>query len=344
MTVPDFFQSNHRFNSHLVHRPRRLRKPLIRNLIRENHLRASDLIMPIFIAEGKGVKEDIPNMPGQYRYSLDQALKVIKEWVIDEKKGKPGIGALLLFGIPDPKSKDYKGSPALDPKGLIPRSVEAIKSHFPQILIITDLCFCEYTDHGHCGIINQDGELDNDRTLDILGEQAIIHAQAGVDIVAPSGMVDGMVGVIRQSLDNGKFNDVAIMSYTVKYVSHFYGPFRSAVNSIPGFGNRRGYQMDPANAREALRETERDVVEGVDILMVKPGMPYLDIVRDLFHKFPLPLAVYQVSGEYAMIKWASQNGSFSEREAVMESLLAMKRAGASMIISYFAAEVAKYLP
>lgn len=333
-------------NEFLRKRPRRLRSnPTIRALTAEHTLQSTDFIMPVFLVEGKNKKEEIPSMPGQYRYSIDELLKELAVWTAPTPRPENALRAVLLFGIVADQKKDATGSIALKKTGIVPMGVRAIKKHFPELLVITDLCFCEYTSHGHCGIIAKTGKLDNDATLEILAKQAIVHAEAGADIIAPSGMIDGMVAAIRSALDENKnkgFNEVGIMSYAVKYASAYYGPFREAVQSRPDFGDRKAYQMQPANAREALREAELDISQGADILMVKPGMPYLDIVSKL-NTYHLPIAVYQVSGEYAMIKAAAEKGYLNESEIMWESLLAMKRAGARLIISYYAVEAIKRL-
>ena len=317
------------------YRPRRLRRTEnIRALVRETHLTVDDLIYPIFICEGKKVKQEIRSMPEVYRFSIDQALEDIKEAV------DLGIKAVLLFGIPD--KKDEIGTSAYIEKGIIQRAVKAIKDKFPELIVITDVCLCEYTSHGHCGII-KDGEVDNDLTLEQLARVAVSHAKAGADIVAPSDMMDGRVGRIREALDSVGFTNVAIMSYSVKYCSSFYGPFREAAESAPKFGDRRSYQMDPANSREALREAYLDIEEGADIIMVKPAMPYLDIIKMLREEFNYPVAAYQVSGEYAMIRAAGKLGWLDEDRVLWESLISIKRAGADLIITYFAKKVAKML-
>ncbi len=317
------------------YRPRRLRRTEnIRTLVRETHLSVNDLIYPLFICEGKKIKQEIQSMPEVYRFSIDNALEDIKEAV------DLGIKAILLFGIPD--KKDEVGSSAYTKNGIIQKAIKAIKDRFPELVVITDVCLCEYTSHGHCGII-KNGEVDNDSTLEQLAKIAVSHAKAGADIVAPSDMMDGRVGRIREALDDAGFSNVAIMSYSVKYCSAFYGPFREAAESAPKFGDRRSYQMDPANSREALREAYLDIEEGADILMVKPAMPYLDIIKMLRTEFNYPLAAYQVSGEYAMIKAAAKMGWLDEDRILWESLISIKRAGADLIITYFAKKIAKML-
>ncbi len=317
------------------YRPRRLRRTEnIRALVRETHLRVDDLIYPLFICEGKNIKQEIKSMPEVYRFSIDKALEDIKEAV------ELGIKAVLLFGIPD--KKDEIGSSAYAKDGIIQKAVKRIKDKFPELVVITDVCLCEYTSHGHCGIIKK-GEVDNDLTLEQLARIAVSHAKAGADIVAPSDMMDGRVARIREALDEAGFSQVAIMSYSVKYCSAFYGPFREAADSAPKFGDRRSYQMDPANSREALREAYLDIEEGADIIMVKPAMPYLDIIKMLRTEFNHPVAAYQVSGEYAMIKAAAKLGWLDEERILWESLISIKRAGADLIITYFAKKVAKKL-
>jgi porphobilinogen synthase len=297
-------------------------------------LKIDDLIYPIFIEEGKGIKKEIESMPGIFRFSLDilpEELNTVKEL---------GIRAIILFGIPD--SKDEIGSETWNDQGIIQKSIRFIKKHYPELYVITDVCFCEYTSHGHCGIIHNN-DVDNDATLKNLSKQAISHARAGADMVAPSGMMDGMIRTLRESLDKEGFYQLPIMSYAVKYSSSYYGPFRDAADSAPSFGDRRTYQMDPANRREAFREADFDKEEGADILMVKPALSYLDIIRDLRNNYNIPIACYNVSGEYAMIKAAGEKGWIDEQKVMMESLLSMKRAGADLIITYFAKEVARLL-
>lgn len=317
------------------YRPRRLRKnENIRSLVRETIITVDDLIYPLFVCEGKGVKQEIRSMPEVYRFSLDQLIEEVKQVV------ELGIKAVLLFGIPD--KKDEVGSSAYAKDGIVQKAVRTLKEKFPDLVVITDVCLCEYTSHGHCGII-KNHTVDNDATLEQLAKIAVSHAKAGADIVAPSDMMDGRVGRIREALDEAGFTDVAIMSYAVKYCSAFYGPFREAAESAPQFGDRRSYQMDPANIREALREAYLDVQEGADILMVKPAMPYLDVIKTIRQEFNHPLAAYQVSGEYAMIKAASKLGWLDEEKIMFESLIAIKRAGADLIITYFAKKVAQIL-
>jgi porphobilinogen synthase len=319
----------------LLFRPRRLRRrePL-RRMVRETHLRPEDFIYPLFVAPGNKVCVEVPSMPGVCRLSPGL--------IVDEAKAAldAGVPAVLLFGLPT--KKDETGSEAASPKGAVQQAVRLLKKQVPELVVITDVCLCGYTSHGHCGLLSGQ-EVDNDATLELLGQVAVSHAEAGADMVAPSDMMDGRVGAIREALDERGFEMVPIMSYAVKYASSFYGPFRDAAESAPAFGDRRSYQMDPANAREALREAALDVEEGADILMVKPALPYLDVIAQLAAEFDLPLAAYQVSGEYAMIKAAAQNGWLDEEAVMLESLLAIKRAGADLILTYFAKQAAKAL-
>lgn len=318
-------------------RPRRLRaSAAIRDLVRETRLHASDLIAPLFIVEGSGVQDPIPSMPGIFRMSLDIALNEAKEL------HALGIRAVLLFTkVPDER-KDNAGTEALNPDGLMQRAIRAIKAEVPELLVMTDVALDPFSSFGHDGIVDG-GRIVNDPTVEVLAMMAVSHARAGADIVAPSDMMDGRVAAIREALEEAGFHDTGILSYTAKYASCFYGPFRDALDSAPGFGDKSTYQMDPANAREAIREAMLDEDEGADILMVKPGLAYLDILRDLREQTTLPLAVYQVSGEYAMIKAAAANGWLDEKRAVLETLLAFKRAGADMIATYFAKDVARIL-
>jgi porphobilinogen synthase len=322
--------------SRIVARPRRLRvNAAMRSLVRETHVNRAGLVQPLFIVDGSDVVQPIGSMPGVSRYSVDRAVAECRE--LDAL----GIGAVLLFGIPDAALKDAVATINYDPNGIVQRAARAIKDAVPRLLVIADLCNCEYTDHGHCGILEPGGDVDNDRTLEVLAKTAITYARAGVDIVAPSDMMDGRVAAIRAALDDEGFSKTAILSYAAKYASAFYGPFREAADSTPSFGDRRTYQMDPANAREALREVRLDIEEGADMVMVKPAMTYLDVVRDVRAVTDLPLAVYHVSGEYAMLKAAAERGWLDEERAVDESLTAMARAGADIIISYFAKEYAR---
>ena len=321
--------------SYPASRPRRLRRnPAIRALVRETVLTPRDFVMPLFVVEGSGQKQPIGSMPGQFRYSPDTVGAAAREvW-------DAGVEGVLLFGIP--AHKDALGTASYAKEGVIPRAIRAIAKAAPKLLIITDLCLCEYTDHGHCGLVEK-GEVLNDATIDLLAKQAIVHAAAGAHMVAPSDMMDGRVGFIREELDEAGHEDVAIMSYAVKYASAFYGPFREAAESAPAFGDRQTYQMDPANSLEALREAALDEEEGADILMVKPAGPYLDVLRGVREQTDLPVAAYQVSGEYAMIKAAAERGWIDGERAMMESLVGIKRAGADIIISYFAVDAARKL-
>jgi len=318
-----------------MNRTRRLRKTdNIRRLVRENRLHIDDLIYPLFIEEGHGIETEIDSMPGIKRYSLDTISKELDEVTA------LGIPAVLLFGIPG--TKDEIGSETWNENGIIQRAIAFIKKHYPELYVITDVCFCEYTSHGHCGVIHNN-DVDNDATLLNISKQVVSHARAGADMVAPSGMMDGMIATIREALDQTGYYNIPVMAYAVKYASAFYGPFRDAADSTPTFGDRRTYQMDPANRDEALREATFDDQEGADILMVKPALSYLDIIRDLKNNFDRPLACYNVSGEYAMIKAAGEKGWIDEERVMMESLLSMKRAGADIIITYFAKDVARLL-
>ncbi len=316
-------------------RLRRLRRTeAIRALVRENSIDVGDLIYPIFVVEGKGIKQEISSMPGISRFSPDRLPREMAE--IARLK----IPAVLLFGIPE--DKDEVGSSACRPRGVIQQAIRAIKKSVPELLVVTDVCLCEYTSHGHCGVITG-GDVDNDRTLPLLAKMALSHAEAGADIVAPSDMMDGRVKAIREALDGGGFTHVPILAYAAKYASAFYGPFREAAESAPQFGDRRSYQMDPPNVREALREVEQDINEGADIVMVKPALAYLDVIRRVRDTFNCPLAAYNVSGEYAMVKAAVAQGWLEEKRVVMEILTAIKRAGADIIITYHAKEAAKWL-
>ncbi len=318
-----------------MNRTRRLRKTEnIRRLVRENKLMIDDLIYPLFIEEGENIETEIVSMPGIKRFSLDRISKELDEVVALD------IPAVLLFGIPS--EKDEVGSETWNDDGIMQKAVRFIKKNYPSLYVITDVCFCEYTSHGHCGVIHEN-DVDNDATLPNIAKQVISHAKAGVDMVAPSGMMDGMIETIREALDNTGFTNLPIMSYAVKYSSAFYGPFRDAADSAPTFGDRRTYQMDPSNRDEGMREATFDDQEGADILMVKPALSYLDIIRDLKNNFDRPIACYNVSGEYAMIKAAAEKGWIDGERVMMESLLSMKRAGADIIITYFAKEVAKVL-
>ena len=319
-----------------ITRLRRLRyNSALRNMLSETTLSLDDLILPLFIREGEGENHPIASMPGQYQITLENLEKEIKEIVA------LGLKAVFLFGIP--LHKDTMGSASYDHHGIIPEAIRLIKKTAPELLVISDICFCEYTDHGHCGIIKNNA-IDNDTTLEGLKKQVIAHAQAGVDIVAPSGMMDGAVAAIRHALDEYDYFHMPILSYSVKYASALYGPFREAAGGAPQFGDRKSHQMNPANSSEALREAEQDIVEGADMLMVKPASHYLDIIYRLKEKFSsVPLAAYHVSGEYSMIKAAAANGWIDETNVMMETTLAIKRAGADLIITYFAKAIAKHL-
>jgi porphobilinogen synthase len=317
------------------YRLRRLRKDdLFRRVFRETQLRPDDFILPLFVRPGKGIKQPISSMPGQFQLSVDLLIKEVKEV---KSLGIPGV---ILFGIPE--KKDELGTEGYAEEGIIQRAVRAIKEKVDGVIVITDVCLCEYTSHGHCGVI-RDGKVINDETLDLLSRQALSHAKAGADIIAPSDMMDGRIGAIRKVLDEDRFEDIPIMAYAAKFASCFYGPFREAAESKPQFGDRKSYQMDPANGDEALREVELDIEEGADIVMIKPALPYLDIIYRVKQTFNRPVAAYNVSGEFSMIKAASQLGWMDGELAMMESLTAIKRAGADLILTYFAKEAAKKL-
>ena len=317
------------------YRPRRLRQTgAFRRMIRETTLKTDDLIMPFFAIGGKDVKNPVPSMPGQYQLSVDNLVKSVKQ------AADLGLPAVIVFGLPD--KKDPLGTKAYAKDGIVQKAVRAVKDKCPDMMVITDVCLCQYTDHGHCGIVDK-GVIDNDGSLDLLARTALSHAQAGADMVAPSDMMDGRVGMIRETLDENDFANVPIMSYAAKYCSAYYGPFREAADSSPQFGDRRTYQMDPANAVEAVREASLDVTEGADILMVKPALPYLDVIYRIREEFDLPVAAYNVSGEYAMIKAADQMGWLDGKAVALETLTSIKRAGADMILTYFAMEAAQLL-
>jgi len=319
----------------LTRRLRRLRaSPAMRALVRETRLAPDMLMLPLFICEGEGVRREVPSMPGVFNLSVDEAVREV------EAAQAEGVRSVLLFGLPD--EKDDVGSSAYDPEGPVQSAVRALKREAPGVLVATDVCLCEYTDHGHCGIVI-DGEIANDATVGQLVRAALSHAAAGADIVAPSDMMDGRVGAIRQALDERGFEQTAIMAYSAKYCSAFYGPFRDAAHSAPRFGDRRTHQMDPANGREALREVEQDIAEGADIVMVKPALPYLDVLARVKDRFGYPTAAYQVSGEYAMLKAAARNGWIDEPRAMLETLTGIRRAGADIIITYYAREAARAL-
>lgn len=319
----------------LTQRPRRLRTTnIIRGLVRETRLSADTLVYPFFVVEGVDIKEEIPTMPGQYRWSIDRLHELLNEIL------KSGIKSVLIFGIPN--VKDEFGSSAWDKNGIVQKALRYIKKYFPDIYCITDVCMCEYTSHGHCGIICGD-YVDNDKTLEVLAKTALSHAEAGADMIAPSDMMDGRIAAIRKALDNSGYINTPIMSYSVKYSSAFYGPFRDAADSAPAFGDRKSYQMDFHNSREAILEAELDISEGADILMVKPGMAYLDVLKEIKNKFNKPVALYSVSGEYSMIKAGAKLGYIDEMSIVGESAVCMYRAGADILITYYAMEIAKLI-
>lgn len=319
----------------MFRRGRRLRtNSVIRSLVRENSLSTEDFIYPVFIVEGNNIKREIRSLKGNYHWSVDKLEELVKE--LNEAKVK----SVILFGIPE--HKDCVGSEAYNDDGIVQKAIRKLKELDSNLYIITDVCMCEYTNHGHCGILNNNN-VDNDKTLVYLGEIALSHVKAGADMVAPSDMMDGRIGYIREVLDKNGFENIPIMSYAAKYSSAFYGPFREAAGSAPSFGSRKGYQMDPANSREAIAEIEADLNEGADIIMVKPAMSYLDIVKEAREKINAPICVYNVSGEYAMVKNAGEVGLINEKLVALEMLLSMKRAGAKMIITYYALEAAKWL-
>jgi porphobilinogen synthase len=318
-----------------THRGRRLRRnEALRGLVRETRLSTAGLIYPMFVCSGQKVRQEVSSMPGVFQQSADQIVEECREV---ESLGIPGI---ILFGLPE--KKDARGMSSIAADGVVQRAIEAIRKAKLKLLVITDVCLCEYTDHGHCGVI-EDGEVANDATLDILAKQAVSHARAGADIVAPSDMMDGRVGVIREALDEHKFENISILAYAAKYSSGFYGPFREAAQSTPQVGDRQGYQMDPANAREALREVEMDLDEGADMVMIKPALPYLDIIRRVRDEFDVPVAAYNVSGEYSMVKAAVQKGWLDEQRVVTEILTGIQRAGAEIILTYHAKDAARWL-
>ncbi len=310
------------------------RTPQLRQMVRETHLMPHNFIAPLFVVHGTGIREEIGSMPGQYRMSIDVLVAHCHTLY------QLGVGGVILFGIP--KSKDATGSEGYSDEGIVQQAIRAIKGELPDFVVIADICMCEYTDHGHCGIIHE-CQVINDETLHYLCLQALSFARAGVDMVAPSDMMDGRIGAMRQALDEAGYSDLPIMSYAAKFSSAFYGPFRDAADSAPSFGDRRAYQMDPANALEAMREIESDIEEGADIVMVKPALAYLDVIKEASQRFDLPLAAYQVSGEYAMIKAAARLGWIDEERIMMESLLSIRRAGASIILTYYAEEAARLL-
>jgi len=319
----------------LKRRPRRLRaNETIRSMVRENHIRIENLIYPMFVMPGEKQKVEVSSMPGVYNFSLDEFILALREVV------ELGVPAVLLFGIPE--SKDSVGSGAYHHYGIVQQAVRLAKQHYPDLYVITDVCLCEYTDHGHCGLI-ENGQVMNDPTLDLLAKTALSHAQAGADMVAPSDMMDGRVAAIREMLDKEGFSHIPIMAYSAKFASGFYGPFREAAGSTPQFGDRRTYQMDPANANEAMLETDLDIEEGADMIIVKPALSYGDIIYRTKQKYGVPLAAYNVSGEYAMVKAAADKGWIDEKRIVLEALLSMKRAGADLLITYHALDVARWL-
>ena len=318
-------------------RPRRLRRTAaLRELVRETTLEPSDFVQPLFVVPGDGIRNPISSMPGVEQLSVDRLAGAARELAA------LGVKAVILFGVPS--AKDPQGSESFAEDGVAQQAIRALKDATPELVVATDVCMCEYTDHGHCGLLDAEGDVLNDETLDVLARIAISHAEAGADVVAPSGMIDGMVGAIRGALDGEGLHGVAILSYAVKYASAFYGPFRDAAEGAPAFGDRRSHQMDPANAREALREAALDVEEGADALMVKPALSYLDVVRSVRERFPeLPLAAYNVSGEYAMVKAAAANGWLDERAVVLEVLTGIRRAGADLVVTYHAKDAAAWL-
>ena len=317
------------------YRPRRMRQSeKLRKLVRETELSLNQLVMPCFVKEGRNLKEPIETMPGQFRFSPETLLREIEEM------GELGVPAVLLFGLP--AGKDETATAAYDSKGAVQESVRLIKKNFPEILIMTDVCLCAYTSHGHCGVLNEKGEIANDRTLPLLQKVAVSHAEAGADMVAPSDMMDGRVAALREELDRRGFSSLPILSYAAKYASNFYGPFREAAHSTPAFGDRKSYQMDPANREEAMREIQMDIEEGADMVMVKPALAYLDVIREARERFQFPLAAFNVSGEYAMVKAAAQAGWLDEKKTVAEILTSIRRAGAQVILSYHTKDVAAW--
>lgn len=321
-----------------VHSPRRLRRGAsLRALVREHQLSPADFILPLFVVAGEGLRTEVSSMPGVYQTSVDETVKIARE------AADLGIPGLMLFGVVDSCHKDAAGSRAWDPEGEVQQALRAIRREVPQLVLMADACFCEYTEHGHCGVLDQHQDRDEAATLDNLQRLAISYAEAGADVVAPSGMVDGMVAAIREALDASAHPGVAVMSYAIKYASAYYGPFRDAADSAPQFGDRKSYQMDPANRREAMRELALDLAEGADIVMVKPALAYMDLIRDVRERTDTPVAAYNVSGEYSMVKAAAQNGWIDERAVVLETLLGFKRAGADMILTYHALDAARWL-
>ncbi len=318
-----------------VHRPRRLRKTeLLRGLVRETRLSTASFVYPLFVCPGANVRQEVSSMPGVFQQSAD---KIVEDCREVESLGIPGV---ILFGLPE--TKDPRGASSLQKNGVVQRAIEAVRKAKLDLVVITDVCLCEYTDHGHCGVI-ENGEVANDATLEILAEQSLSHARAGADIVAPSDMMDGRVAAIRKKLDENSFQDLPILSYAAKYCSGFYGPFREAADSAPQFGDRRSYQMDPANVREALKEVALDLEEGADMVMVKPALPYLDVIHRVHEEFRVPVAAYNVSGEYSMVKAAAQKGWLDEKRAALEILTGIQRAGADIILTYHAKDAARWL-
>lgn len=318
-----------------MERMRRLRAtPELRAMVRENHVRVEDLIYPVFVIEGENIRHSVDSMPGICQYSIDRLPEEL------ERVSAARIRAILLFGIP--QHKDEVGSAAYDENGIIPQAIRAIKQNYPQLVVIADVCLCEYTSHGHCGLV-RDGVILNDETLPLLAKASVSYAKAGADIIAPSDMMDKRVGAIRAALDENGFVDIPIMAYSAKFASAYYGPFRDAAHSAPGFDDRKTYQMDPANGREALREVEEDIAEGADLIIAKPAMAYMDIIREIARNYNIPIVAYNVSGEYAMVKAAAQQGWIDERRIVMENMVGFKRAGAKMIITYHALDVAGWI-
>jgi porphobilinogen synthase len=316
-------------------RHRRLRRtPALRSMVRETHLHVEDFIYPVFVVEGEGIKNPVSSMPGVFQFSLDELKKEIDEVV------SLGIKSVIFFGIPN--EKDAVGSQAYCSTGIVQRAISQSKEQYPELVAVADTCLCEYTDHGHCGVL-EDGYVNNDESLVLLAKTAVSQAKAGADIIAPSNMMDGFVATIRQALDEAGFENIPVMSYAVKYASAFYGPFRDAAQSAPGQGDRKAYQMDPANRLEAFREAESDTMEGADFLIIKPALSYLDIIRDIRNNYHQPIVAYNVSGEYAMVKAAAINGWVDEKKIVLEKLISIKRAGADMIITYHAKDAAKWL-
>lgn len=316
-------------------RTRRLRQTVaLRNMVRENHVRVDELIYPLFVMEGENLAEPVESMPGICQYSLDRMNEEL------DRVKEAGIPAILIFGIP--AHKDEVGSGAYDEHGIVQEAIRRIKMDYPELIVIADVCLCEYTSHGHCGLI-KDGVILNDETIPLLAKSAVSYAEAGADIVAPSDMMDKRVGAIRKALDEAGFTYTPIMAYSAKFASGYYGPFRDAAHSAPGFGDRKTYQMDPANGQEALREVEEDIAEGADLIIAKPAMAYMDIIRAIHENYNVPIVAYNVSGEYAMVKAAAANGWIDEKKIVMENMIGMKRAGAKMIITYHALDVARWL-